>query len=67
MDTLEEKFTSSRKCRGKFISLSKYYIETSFQNVGILYKEKHRGEYNEMYIEEHVVADNQKVGMSFLR
>ena len=67
MDTSEGKCTTSRKCRGKFVSqLSKNYIETCFQNVGIFDKQKHRGEYDEMYIEKHIVADYQIVSMSLL-
>ena len=57
MDTFEGKCTTSRKCKGKFIShLSKNYIETCFQNVGIFDKQKHSREYDEMYIEEQIVA-----------
>ena len=67
MDTFGGKCTTSRKCRGKFIPwLSENYIETCFQNVGIFDKQKHRGEYDEMCIEKHIVADNQVVSMSLL-
>ena len=67
MDTFEGKCTTSRKCKGKFIPwLSENYIETCFQNMGIFDKQKHRGEYDEMYIEKHIVADYQIVSMSLL-
>ena len=60
MDTFGGKCTTSRKCRGKFILLSKNYIETCFQNVGIFDKQKHRGKYNEMYIKKHIVAESSQ-------
>ena len=50
-----------------FFLSPKNHVETCSQNMRILYKQKHKRKYDEMYIQKQIVANNQPVSMSLFR